>query len=219
MPRQRPQPPADPERPDRIALRRRPAQERSRRRFEAIVDAAALIFAEVGFEAATMEAIAARAETSIGSVYQFFPSKLAVFEALAARCLERSRRLVDALLSSWPRDRPWTDLVDAAIEGLWTHHRSEPGIRAILRNLHLYGTFAEADQALMQEFIGRARELLLAEAPGLTRARATLLATMVVNVISAFLLVCEREDPRLARKLVEETKVMVRRYLEGALAG
>ena len=60
--------------------RRVPTQERARRRVARILDAAALVFAEQGFEAATMEDIAARAETSIGSIYQFFPNKLAIFD-------------------------------------------------------------------------------------------------------------------------------------------
>lgn len=200
---------------DETALRRQPAQERSRRRFQAIVEAAAAIFAEVGFEAATTEAIAARAQTSIGSVYQFFPSKQAIFEAVAAHCLERSRLLVASLFATWSEARPWVELVDAALDGLWSYHRSDPAIRAILRNLHLYGTFAKADQALMQEFIGHTRDILLRKSRGLSRPRATLLATMVVNVISGLLLVCEREEEKLARRMIAETKVLLRRYLEG----
>lgn len=195
-------------------LRRQPSQERSRRRFAAIVDGAAHVFAEVGFEAATTEAIAAQAQTSIGSVYQFFPSKLAIFEAVAAHCLSRSRLLVQSLFSTWTAERPWVELVDAAIDGMWAYHRSDPAVRAILRNLHLYGTFAKADQELMQEFIGHTRDILLTKSRGLSRARAKLLATMVVNVISALLLVCEREDEKLARKMIAETKVLLRRYLK-----
>lgn len=203
------------DRADKSTLRRQPLQARSRRRFEAIVEAAAQIFAEVGFEAATTEAIAAKAQTSIGSVYQFFPSKLAIFEAVAAHCLDRSRQLVAGLFATWHEDHLWAELVDAAIDGMWAYHRSDPAIRAILRNLHLYGTFAKADQELMQEFIAHTREILLAKSRGLSRGRATLLASMVVNVIAALLLVCEREDEKQARKMIAETKVLLRRYLEG----
>jgi AcrR family transcriptional regulator len=56
-----------------------------------IVEAADRVFADVGYEAATMEQIAERAETSIGSVYQFFPNKGALFEALCDRYFERAR--------------------------------------------------------------------------------------------------------------------------------
>ncbi|MGG1947201.1 helix-turn-helix domain-containing protein [Trinickia sp. NRRL B-1857] len=48
----------------------------------ALLDAAGAEFAEKGFDAATMTAIAARAGASIGSLYQFFPTKDVLADAL-----------------------------------------------------------------------------------------------------------------------------------------
>jgi AcrR family transcriptional regulator len=50
--------------------------------------AAAAVLTEIGYERATMSAIAARAGSSIGSLYQFFPNKLSVAEALRAQYVE-----------------------------------------------------------------------------------------------------------------------------------
>src|SRR5690242_20024053 len=80
--------------------RRVPTQDRSRLRLERILDAAAEVFSEVGIDAATTESIAARAGTSIGSLYQFFPNKRAVFYAIVARYGERVRGLIDAAIVS-----------------------------------------------------------------------------------------------------------------------
>ncbi|HEY2466431.1 MAG TPA: helix-turn-helix domain-containing protein, partial [Terracidiphilus sp.] len=55
-----------------------PQQERSERRLAAFLDAAAALFAEVGYEAATMTAIAERSGSSIGALYNYFPDKQAV---------------------------------------------------------------------------------------------------------------------------------------------
>ena len=66
-------------------------QARGQRRIELLLDVAAQVFAEVGFEAATTNAIAARAGMSPGSLYQFFPNKDAIAEALADRFAERLR--------------------------------------------------------------------------------------------------------------------------------
>ena len=74
---------------DRHPLRRQPQQKRSQERVEKILDAAAIVFDEVGFEAATTHAIAARADTAVGSLYQFFPDKLAIFHALELRHVDR----------------------------------------------------------------------------------------------------------------------------------
>jgi AcrR family transcriptional regulator len=63
-------------------VRRAPQQERSTRRVTAFLQAAEALFAEVGFEAATMTAIAERAGSSIGALYSYFPDKKAIALAL-----------------------------------------------------------------------------------------------------------------------------------------
>src|SRR5205085_839575 len=64
---------------------RAPQRERGRARVAALLAAAAEVFAESGYDAATMTEIAARAGASIGSLYQFFPTKVLIAEALHAR--------------------------------------------------------------------------------------------------------------------------------------
>src|SRR5271156_6564585 len=65
--------------------RRVPQQARAERTVAGLLDAAAAVIAEVGYEAATLTAVAARAGASIGSLYQYFPDKPAVARALAER--------------------------------------------------------------------------------------------------------------------------------------
>src|ERR1700749_1335124 len=62
-----------------------PQQERSMRRLASFLDAAAELFVEVGYEAATMTAIAERSRSSIGALYNYFPDK---------RFIERITRFV-----------------------------------------------------------------------------------------------------------------------------
>ena len=64
-------------------------RERDRLRHkEEIVAAALKLFAERGFHEVSMQEIAARAEFATGTLYNFFPSKEALFEELADRCGE-----------------------------------------------------------------------------------------------------------------------------------
>lgn len=67
---------------------RAPKRARGHARVEAILDAAAVVFAEKGFDAATMTEIAARSATAIGSLYRFFPTKASLADALLARYAE-----------------------------------------------------------------------------------------------------------------------------------
>jgi len=68
---------------------REPKRERGKQRVAALLDASAAIFAEKGYDGATMTEIAERAGAAIGSLYQFFPSKEALAEALFDRFAER----------------------------------------------------------------------------------------------------------------------------------
>lgn len=69
----------------RLELRKKPQQERSIQRLEAILEAAVELFTAKGITETTMSEIAARAGISIGSLYQFFPQKVAVIKALHDR--------------------------------------------------------------------------------------------------------------------------------------
>jgi AcrR family transcriptional regulator len=189
-----------------------PTQERSRKRVEAILDAAASVFAEIGFEAATTEAIALRAKTSIGSLYQFFPNKLVLFEAVAARSIDRSRAVVDELLAEGGMDRSWSDLLDAAVDRFGAQ-RDDVGFRALLVNFQLYGVYAQADRALHDHTTDRVGALVRRYAPDLTASQRKVIATVTVETLSALLLHSTREGPAFAKKLLEETKTLLSRYL------
>jgi AcrR family transcriptional regulator len=69
----------------RTAPRKRPRQDRSEATVDAILEAAAREFASEGYEAATTNKIAEAAGTSVGSLYQYFPSKDAIAVELARR--------------------------------------------------------------------------------------------------------------------------------------
>lgn len=72
---------------------RAPQQERGQRRVAQILDAAAQVFVEHGVGGATMQLIAERAGASVGSLYHFFPNKLAVLESLGMQMADRVARL------------------------------------------------------------------------------------------------------------------------------
>src|ERR1700678_3064483 len=62
--------------------RRIPQQDRGARRVAEVLEAAAQVIGERGYEGATMTEIAERAGASIGALYQYFPNKEAMAQAL-----------------------------------------------------------------------------------------------------------------------------------------
>lgn len=195
-------------------------QARSQRRREAIVLAAAESFAQFGFGDTTMEGIAARAGTSIGSVYQFFPNKHAVFREIAGRCLLEARRSYASLVGADALQVPWATLLGRVIDGFRALHDGSAMMQAMWRNLELYGEYAEADQAMMRELIAATAVLFGAWVPSMAEPTRRVIATMVVNTVATTLLVIAREPDRgRADALVVETKRMLERYLASYLPG
>src|SRR6266853_1677905 len=80
-------------------MRRLPQQARGEQRIAAILQAAAQVFYEVGFDAATTDMIAKLAHTAIGSLYDFFPNKEAIAQRLCEQFCEDLRVLFEGILT------------------------------------------------------------------------------------------------------------------------
>ncbi len=81
---------------------RAPRRARGQLRVDALLTAAAEVFAAKGFDAATMTEIAAQSESSIGSLYQFFRTKEAVADALLRTHVDALWLRLDGLAARAP---------------------------------------------------------------------------------------------------------------------
>lgn len=73
-----------------ISLRKKPKQKRSEVLVESVLEAATRILESVGLSASSTNKIAEKAGVSIGSLYQYFPGKDAIFAKLVERQQERN---------------------------------------------------------------------------------------------------------------------------------
>jgi TetR/AcrR family transcriptional regulator len=78
------------------------------RRQEAIIDAAEQVILERGFEAATMDEIADKAELSKGTLYLYFKNKTALYLAI---CLRGSQKLNSRFVKVLSMDKPGIELI------------------------------------------------------------------------------------------------------------
>jgi AcrR family transcriptional regulator len=117
--------------PPAVLLRRVPQQDRGQRRIERILQAAAEVIAEVGVEQATTNAIAARAETSVGSLYQFFPNKDAIVQALAARYVRELGEVMEASMPDYVWTLPAEAMADHVVTPLARFHDTHPAYRHV----------------------------------------------------------------------------------------
>jgi len=115
----------------RRALRRRPRQRRARQTVEAILDAVIRILKREGFGAITTNHIAEVAGVSIGSVYQYFPDKQAIFAALHGRHISEIDRLIQTTLVETACSS-LEDLVRGMVRAMIDAHTNDPELYELL---------------------------------------------------------------------------------------
>jgi len=194
--------------------RPRRRQARGERRMAGILDAAAGVFADAGYERATTNAIAAAAGISPGSLYQFFPNKEAIAEALADRFVTQMRAAHEAAFTGVDFARVGLDeVLDRVVDPILAFNLANPGFKAIFARPDMPAGLAAAAQPIQSALLSRVEAILVARAPGLTTDQHGRTARVSIQIFQAMLplVLAADEDERPA--VVGELKKVLRGYL------
>ncbi|BAZ36578.1 TetR family transcriptional regulator protein (plasmid) [Calothrix sp. NIES-4101] len=194
-------------------MRRQPKQKRSQQRVEKILQAAAEVFVEVGYEAATTHMIAAKAETAIGSLYQFFPDKLAIFHALEALHMERVTAIHAKLMKSANKQKSVSEFIECVVN-TYAEYFADPMPRIVYIQYfvapEMFQIFNETfNEWLIQQFAGLFRRWNL----DLTVEKSELLAETVHLSYNTLLLNALRHDQHQRQARYAEIKALLVAYL------
>lgn len=110
-------------------MRKQPQQARSRATIEAILQAAAHILGERGWEGLTTNEVAGMAGVSIGSLYQYFPHKLALVEAVRRRHFDD---VLAVLRAAADRQLPRAHRIESLVDGMISVHSRFPAAHRVL---------------------------------------------------------------------------------------
>jgi AcrR family transcriptional regulator len=180
---------------------------------DAILDAAEICFARMGYDEATTNHIAAQAGISPGSLYQFFANKEAIAEALARRYHEELAQVYAVAFAGESASLPIARWLDQVIDTLLAFHDGHPAFH-ILLNTPPSTEVAQLTQDLPSELQRQFARGIQQRAPALSTTQLTLSATMSTQLFRATLplILTSPSDRRVL--LVAELKTAVRRYLE-----
>src|SRR5260370_41565285 len=109
-----------------------PRRARGLRRMASILDAAETVFARMGYEESTTNHIAAQAEISPGSLYQFFSNKEEIAQALASRYTEQLQQAYDTIFLVEASTLPLPLWLDQIFDTLIAFHLSHPAFHVLL---------------------------------------------------------------------------------------
>lgn len=193
-------------------MRRHPCQARSQERVSRIIDVAEELLITQGYTVTTKE-IAACAQVPIGSLYQFFPGKMAIMQTLALRHEKRlQQRLLDnpELLT-----RPLSVLAAEMIDIAEQYLSENLGYYVIL--MEVQGALSEvqapentADSALIQDLVN----LLAQHKEGLHSADYEAIAFVLIKTIGTLMWLSLSQGQPLHQRLVAEMKRVAISYLQ-----
>ena len=116
---------------DKKSRRRKPQQRRAHQTVDAVLDAVVRVLKREGLDAVTTNRVADVAGVSIGSVYQYFPDKQAIFVALHQRHIDQIDRMVQNKLIEHASSL-LDELMQAMIEGMIDAHSADPELYELL---------------------------------------------------------------------------------------
>jgi AcrR family transcriptional regulator len=176
-----------------LQLRKEPQQDRARRRVQSVLDTADALLAAEGAEALTTTRVAHEMGVSVGSLYQWFPDREAIAEALALRHAEAFAAVLDDVEAD----------VSAVVEAYAEAFRAAPAFRALLRTQRLRDVTRPALERIAIAFADRFQT-------------TTEVAMVCVTTADALLRLAFRQDPEGDQDVLEQTKTMIGRYLARA---
>lgn len=192
--------------------RKLPKQERGKATVEAILTATAHILVREGFDAASTNRIAEEAGVSIGSLYQYFPSKEAIVAALLERHVREMLAVMQGGVERW-MSHPLRRVVREMVRAMLAAHAVQPELhRVFMEEVPRFGRFdhsAEVEsklEELAKAYLERHRERLRPR----NLEMAAFVVVQAVEALTHATVLYRPENLRSAEFLNEVTELVVR---------
>jgi AcrR family transcriptional regulator len=180
-----------------------------------MLEACATLIDEVGYDGVTTTLIAERAGVAVGSLYQFFPDKRAVVQALTTRNLDRFMDLIGERLASATLEH-WWDAVDLVFDAYIQMYREVPGFTQIrfgdVVDLRLMDDQRDNNTVIADRLAG-----LLADQFRMPLTELRLPISVSVEIADGILNLAFRRKLFSEDVMIAEAKRVVRAYLSGHL--
>ena len=197
-----------------VGMRRQPMQARSQERVNQILNVAEQMFIADGYSATTTNAIATQAKVSIGSLYQFFPDKGAIVQALAERYGEQLHQRLIELDRTDLITLPLSSYVNRIVDVTNQFFADYPGYYAIF--MQVQGTIpelTEIENAADVRFIEDLAIVLAQYNSELAASDYEAISFVLVKSIGTMLWLSLGQENSFRQRLVAETKRFALNYL------
>ena len=191
---------------------RKPKQARSLVRVNRILDVAEIMFIKEGYGSATTKAIAKQAEVPVGTLYQFFPDKAAILEALAERYNDLFKQRFQAFDTEEMAQLPLMEYVNTIAEGVDRFFSDYPGYYAIF--MEAQGVLPGVEDAKDSELIQIMVKLLMKRDSSLKAEDYDAIAFVTIKAMGNLHWLSLGQPPQFRQRLFEEIKRLTFHYFQ-----
>jgi AcrR family transcriptional regulator len=190
-----------------------PQQERSARRLAGFLHAAAELFVQVGYEAATMTAVAERSGSSIGALYNYFPDKQSIAITLVNQYSQELEAHWKPLMDQ-AKTLPHADFANLFIERITQFVRERPAYLSLLAAPIRFRRDPAARKASRVAIANAFR----AKSPSLSKEQSLLAANVSLQMVRGMMTLYGEAEPKGKALVVDEFKKVLTLYLGSVLS-
>jgi AcrR family transcriptional regulator len=199
------------------APRKLPVQQRSRENIERMLEAAAAVLEEEGYDQLKTVTIAEKAGAAVGSIYQYFPNKHAILTVLVERWLAADNMALEEVESSKHQYNSiveeFVDLAKLMIE----NYRNQRGLLALVNLIHNIPELYEMGEAHDKQYARRLAKIIDRHGLKADRAEKLALAGYFTIIVDAAAMSIAMETKNRAtlkeRFILDSVRDLFGRYL------
>ncbi|OUS30075.1 hypothetical protein A9Q99_06210 [Gammaproteobacteria bacterium 45_16_T64] len=125
--------------------RRIPTQKRSREKYDLILATAKELIGERGNDSVSMREIAKQAGLAISSIYQYFPDKNAILEAIMQNYFDKIRELISRFLSDCKTIEDFQNGLSVGMDMFYLLFKQEPALATLWAGIQANTELKELD--------------------------------------------------------------------------
>ena len=193
-------------------MRKEPSQARSRATVDAIIEAGARVLSDRGWAGFTTNAVAVVAGISIGSLYQYFPDKLSLVEAIRRHHFDE---VLAVMRKATADELSLPQSAEALVQGMIDAHNVNPELhRVLLDEAPGHDGSRLAHDAFLAEYQNHYRSFVAAHRNGHGGPATDVLSQLLSGAVEGVIHSAARRHTLGSPELKQELIRMICSYLQ-----
>ena len=186
--------------------RRVPSQQRSKEKYEQVLLSAKELIGQKGNDLVTMKEISKHSGVTLPSIYQYFPDKTAILQAIMEDYFSQVREILVTLLKDCDSMQVLSEQLNSGIDIFYTLVKDEPVVSVLWASLQASVSLRELDAKDSAINAGIITDKIFSIIGELRKDEIRTSVTLLVNMIGATVRLAATMPEQQGEAIIEEYK-------------